>query len=41
MCDVFIDPGSDFNGGLAKPPLKLGQGFVITENDVILFVCKT
>ena len=28
--DVIIHPHSNFNGGLVKPPLKLGHGWIIT-----------
>ena len=30
--DVITHPCSNFNGGLAKPPLKLGHGWVITSH---------
>ena len=31
LCDIFTHPCPNFHGGLAKPPLKLKQGFVITS----------
>ena len=43
MWDVITHPCINFNGSLAKPPLKLGHGWVITTHvlytDEITYPC--